>query len=102
MTVFPWATTKDGCEIRVRLTPKAAHTRIQGLYFDGNGQSFLKISVVEPPIDGLANEGLIEFLAKKLHCSKTSITLLRGKTDRYKTLLISDQNEKKLQESFLP
>jgi hypothetical protein len=102
MNLYPFKSTKDGIEIYVRLTPKSAHNRVQGLFYDPSQKPFLKISVTAPPVDGLANKALIEFLAEKCGCPKSSVILLKGTTDRYKTLFIKDGIEEILQQKLLP
>ncbi|MBX9977753.1 MAG: DUF167 domain-containing protein [Alphaproteobacteria bacterium] len=99
---YPWRNTDDSIELFIRLTPKSAHNRIQGLFYDSTGKAFLKIAVTSPPIDGLANKALIDFLAKTLSCPKSSITLTKGHTDRYKTLLITSMSVPFLQKTLLP
>lgn len=99
---YPWRDVEDGVELFVRLTPKSAHNRVQGLFYDSMGKAFLKITVTSPPVDGLANKALIDFLAKTLNCSKGCVTLIKGHTDRYKTLLITSFSSIFIQKIFLP
>ncbi len=102
MSFYPWRPHKEGTELFVRLTPKSSHNRIQGLYYDPEGQAFLKISVTAPPVDGLANKALITFLADKMDIPKSSISLLKGQTDRYKIMLIHQKNNEEIQKKLLP
>ncbi len=99
---YPWRDVQGGIELFVRLTPKSAHNRVQGLFYDSTGKAFLKIAVTSPPVDGLANKTLIDFLSKKLGCSKSAITLIKGHTDRYKTLLITSFSSTFIQKTLLP
>lgn len=81
----------NGIKLFVRLSPKAKREGIEGIYTEPEGKERLKIAVAAPPVDGKANEALIKWLAKYLHISKSSITLIAGETERSKTLLISGE-----------
>ena len=47
-------------------------------------ENTLKIWVLSPPVDGAANDAVIELLAKVLRLPKSSIQLQAGKTNRSK------------------
>lgn len=77
-----WITdSKNGAIIQVHATPRASKSQIQGLHGDA-----LKIRLQAPPVDGKANETLIEFLAETLGLPQRQITLLSGQTSRQKRL----------------
>ncbi|MBR7159361.1 MAG: DUF167 domain-containing protein [Alphaproteobacteria bacterium] len=84
-----WEETKDGVKVYIRLTPKSSGTGISGFYEDSAGKSWLKVTVNAPPTDGKANQALLSFLAKKGRFPKTSLSLIGGISDRYKTILIN-------------
>lgn len=46
----------------------------------------VKIKLRAPPVDGRANEALVEFLAERLDLPKRAISLERGETSRQKHL----------------
>lgn len=102
MSFDPFVEKENSIWVFVKLTPKAAHTRIQGLYFDTQQQAYLKVSVTAPPVDGRANQALIEFLSKKISCAPSKISFVRGETDRFKVLSIADANLQQLQKALLP
>lgn len=59
----------------------------------------LKIKLIAPPVDNAANRMCIDFLAKSLGVSKSSLAILAGHTGRNKQVLLqSDQNEVSKQE----
>ncbi len=88
-----WEEGKEGIKVHIRLTPKASATRISGLYQDAGAKCWLKVSVNAPPVDGKANQALLTFLAKKGNFPKTSLSLIGGISDRYKTILITGNLE---------
>lgn len=82
--------TKNGFILRVRVTPNSSKCAVSGIFTDSNNQDFLKINLTSVPEKGKANAELIKFLAKTLGISKSNFTILRGETDRYKCIEITD------------
>ncbi len=78
---------KDGATIAVRAQPGAKRTKIVGVYGEG-ANAALKIAVQAPPVEGRANEALIEFLAGTLGVARNKITLLSGELSRGKVFLV--------------
>ena len=53
----------------------------------------VKIRLTAPPVDGAANEALIEFLSKALDLAKSQVEILSGHTGRDKRVRISGISE---------
>ncbi len=77
--------------LRVKLTPKASKNAILGWTEDENGEKLLKASVTAVPEKGKANKALISLLAKHWKIPKSAIEIVRGETDRLKTLEIAGE-----------
>lgn len=77
-------TVAEGYVLRIRVTPNASKCGVSGTFSDSIGAVFLKISLISVPEKGKANQELIKYLAKTLHESKGSFSLLSGETDRCK------------------
>jgi len=73
---------QPGTQITVRVTPRAARTRIT--HEDGQ----IRVYVTAPPEDGKANAAVQKTLAKALGVPKSRLTLIRGRTARDKTFEI--------------
>ncbi|MFL5488134.1 MAG: DUF167 domain-containing protein [Gemmatimonadaceae bacterium] len=69
----------------VRLQPRASRNEIAGL----QGVS-LKVRVTAPPVDGLANEALIDLLAEELKISRRNVCIVSGHSSRTKMIEISE------------
>jgi uncharacterized protein len=80
--------SENSVNIQVQIQPKSSHNQIVGLH-DGR----LKIKIAAPPVDGKANESLIEFLAKTFKTSKSNIEILKGHTSKLKTIKLSGISE---------
>ncbi len=79
--------TADGVTLAVRAQPGAKKTTIVGVYGEGAAAQ-LKIAVQAPPIEGRANEELVNFLAKLFSLSRTNVVLMSGELARSKVILL--------------
>jgi uncharacterized protein (TIGR00251 family) len=68
----------------IKVIPNSSQNEVVGLMSDGT----LKVKVTTAPVDGKANEKLIELLSKHFHCSKSAITIVGGKTSKRKIISI--------------
>jgi hypothetical protein len=82
----------DAVRFSVRLQPRASKNEIAGL----QGVS-LKVRVTAPPVDGLANEALIEFLSEALNISRRNVCIVSGHSSRTKVVEISEVNLESIQ-----
>lgn len=85
MSLPPWLRAEPGgISLEVLVQPRASRTRVLGVH-DGR----LKIALAAPPVDGEANQALVEFLAGALGVRRAEVTLLRGETGRRKTVRVA-------------
>ncbi len=84
----PFAVHRGQVVVRVKLTPRAAHERIDGVDRDAAGTAVLKVAVTAPPEKGRANAKLLALLAKTWRLPKSSLAIVAGTTDRRKTVAI--------------
>jgi len=68
----------------VHVVPRASQSAVVGVH-DG----CLKVTLAAPPVDGAANQALIELLAKLLQRPRRDVTIVRGESSRRKTLAIA-------------
>ncbi len=83
MIDLPYTRIKDGILIEVRVAPRSSKRQIVGAI--GN---IVKVKLTAPPVDGAANEQLIELLSEKLKIRKSSITIIKGESSRRKIVKI--------------
>lgn len=83
---LPFAATRDGVRLAVRLTPKAASDRIVGVIENGRGGWALKAAVMAPPVQGKANTALIKLLARHFGLKQRDLAVVSGATDRAKVI----------------
>jgi uncharacterized protein (TIGR00251 family) len=82
----------DAVRFSVRLQPRASKNEIVGL----QGVA-LKVRVTAPPVDGLANDALIEFLSKALKTSRRNVCIVSGHSSRTKIVEISEADLESVQ-----
>ena len=76
--------SENSVNIRVRIQPGSSRDQIVG-FDDGK----LKIKISAPPVDGKANQSLIEFMAKALGVSKSKVEIVKGHNSKLKTIKIT-------------
>ena len=84
----PWSLRPDGLVVEVRLTPRAAMDRIDGVETRSDGLPILKARVRAVPEKGRANEAILKLLAKTLGLPTSRARLLAGDTARRKSVLL--------------
>ena len=75
--------------LAVSVQPNAKRTAADGLH-DGA----LRVRLGAPPVDGKANQLLIDWLADELGVPKRAVQLVRGETSRRKWLAIDTPAER--------
>ena len=78
---------ESGVTLAVRAQPGAKKTAICGIYGEGTTAQ-LKIAVQAPPVEGRANEAVIEFLGDTFGLPKSSVILVAGGLSRSKVFLL--------------
>lgn len=72
----------------MRVQPGASRSEVAGLH----GKE-LKVRVKAPPVEGKANEALLEFLAETLRVKRSQCELVRGNKSRSKVVLVRGAEE---------
>lgn len=86
-----------GAALAIRVTPRSSKNEISGIQSDGT----VKIRLTSPPVEGRANEALIEFLAGVLDVSRSKIEIIGGHTGRDKLVSILDLDADEVQARIL-
>jgi uncharacterized protein (TIGR00251 family) len=71
----------SGVRFAVRVQPRASSSEICGLHGDA-----LKVRLSAPPVDGAANEALVELLAGALGVAKRAVRIVAGASGRGKVV----------------
>lgn len=81
----PWLRTMAGAvEVRVRVVPRSSKNRIVGLLGDQ-----LKLQVTAPPVEGEANQAVLQVVAESAGVPTRSASLVGGSRGRSKTVRLT-------------
>jgi uncharacterized protein (TIGR00251 family) len=76
--------TAKGLTFAVKVHPRARKNAITGTVGDA-----LKLALTAPPVDGKANQAVVEFFADLFQIPRTSVTIASGATGRNKVVRIT-------------
>ena len=88
---------RKGAALAVRVTTRATKNQIMGALSDGT----IKIHIAAAPVEGQANNELIEFLSGILGVSKNSIEVVAGDTGRDKLVSVLDMDAETLHKKIV-
>ena len=72
-----------GAVLELLIQPRASRTRVVGEH-DGR----LKLQLAAPPVEGKANQALVDFLAAALGVRRGDLEIARGETGRRKAVRV--------------
>lgn len=72
-----------GVTFAVKVQPRARKNAITGTVGDA-----VKLALTAPPVEGRANQAVIQFLAEVLEIPRASVTIASGETGRNKVVRI--------------
>ena len=89
--MIPIRETRHGAIFAIRVQPRAKHTAITGVFGEGE-EAALKLALASPPVDGRANEAIIEFFAELLNVPRSQVQILIGEKSRSKVIRVRGQS----------
>lgn len=88
---LPITDTPSGARFLVRVIPRASRTAVAGILGEGPSAA-LKIALQAPPLEGRANQALIDFLADLLGIRRADLAIAAGPHSRTKTILVRNRS----------
>lgn len=82
--MFPVTETARGVTFAVKVHPRARKNAITGVVGDA-----LKLAVTAPPVEGRANEAVIEFFAELFAIPRSSVSIASGENSRNKIVRVT-------------
>ena len=82
--MIPIRDTPQGATFSIKVHPRAKRDAVTGEVGEA-----LKLSLTTPPVDGRANQSCIDFFAKLLKVSRSSVTIAAGESSRNKVIRVS-------------
>lgn len=80
--------SSTGVVLNVRVVPRASRNEVRG-----EMAGALKIRLQAPPVDGKANQALIDFLSDALNVPRSAIAIVSGGTGRNKRVAVARVRE---------
>jgi len=82
--MIPIQESAKGITFATKVRPRARKNAITGVV-----SAALKLAITAPPIDGKANQAVIEFFAELFAIPRSSVTIASGETSRNKVVRIA-------------
>ncbi len=80
--------TRDGVSLRVRVIPRSAQNRIQGIVGGA-----IRLRLAAPPVEGAANDACIRFFADLFGVPKGRVDIISGHKSRDKVVKVQGVDE---------
>src|SRR5438067_12744335 len=94
--MIPIETSIAGVRFKVKVHSRARKNGITGFVGDA-----LKVSVASPPVDGKANQAVIEFLAEEVFkIPRSSVTIASGENSRLKGISVSGMSAEQISKAL--
>jgi len=93
--MIPLHESAKGVSFSVKVQPRARRNAITGTLGDA-----LKLALTAPPVEGRANQAVIEFLAETLEIPRVSVTITSGETSRYKVVRIAGVTKRAVEQKL--
>lgn len=81
--MIPIQESAKGVTFAVKVHPRARKNQITGVLGDA-----LKLALTAPPVEGRANQGVVEFFAELFAIPRSSVTIASGETSRNKVVRV--------------
>ena len=80
--------TATGVRVSIRVQPRSSADEIAGAHGEA-----LRIRLTAPPVEGAANDALVDFLASVLGIARRDVTIVAGSTSRSKIVELAGITE---------
>jgi len=91
--MFPVNESAKGVTFAVKVQPRARKNAIIGTAGDA-----LKLALTAPPVEGKANQAVIEFFAEFFEIPRSSVSIASGETSRNKVIRVSGMSAQQVRE----
>jgi uncharacterized protein (TIGR00251 family) len=93
--MIPVQETTKGTTFAVKVHPRARKNAITGTV----GYA-VKLALTAPPVDGKANQAVIEFFADLFDIPRSSVTIASGESSRNKVVRVAGLNKRTVEEGL--
>lgn len=93
--MIPVRDSPQGATFAVKVHPRARKTAITGVFGEG-ANAALKIALSAPPVEGRANEALIEFCADLCQVPRSAVSVISGSQSRNKVIRVAGRTAEQI------
>lgn len=93
--MIPVRDSPQGATFAVKVHPRARKTAITGVFGEGTNAA-LKIALSAPPVEGRANEALIEFCADLCQVPRSAVSVISGSQSRNKVIRVAGRTAEQI------
>ena len=86
---IPFKKINNGVTIEVKVEPRSSRKQIIGTM----DNEILKVKLTAPPVEGSANEQLIELIAEAVGVKRSQVSIVRGLSSKRKLVRITGVEE---------
>jgi uncharacterized protein len=87
--------TAQGAQFALRVQPRASRNAIAGVMGEA-----VKLALTAPPVDGKANQAVIEFLSDLFGVAKSSIAIVSGEMGRNKRIAVCGRSAEQVRKAL--
>jgi uncharacterized protein len=98
---LPIRDSANGASFSVRVQPRARKTAITGILGSGDNAA-VKLALCAPPIDGRANDALVDFFSELFDVPHFAVQVLAGTQSRNKVVRIEGRTAAELRVTLAP
>lgn len=77
--------TARGVVLSVKVIPRSSRNQIEV-----DSEVDFRIKVTSPPVDGAANQAIIELISSYFHLARSRVEVIGGQKSKHKRLLVKD------------
>lgn len=93
--MFPLNETAKGLTFAIKVQPRARKSAIIG-----SVGGAIKLAVAAPPVEGKANQAVVEFFADWFEIPRSQVTITSGETSRNKSIRVTGITAQQLREKL--
>ena len=82
--MIPIRESTKGISLAVKVQPRARKNAVTGVVGEA-----LKLALTAPPVEGRANQAVVEFLAELFRIPRSSVTIASGLSNRNKVIRLT-------------
>jgi uncharacterized protein (TIGR00251 family) len=94
--MIPLREAAGGVSFSIKVHPRARRNAITGTAGEA-----LKVSLTAPPVDGKANQAVVEFFAALFEIPRSSVTIASGESSRQKAVRVAGVNRQTVERRLM-